>query len=88
MENYLFMNLQKTSSGRRSRVPYKRSVNAESNHTPVVEDPLPNPVVIEDNRVESDEYYKDTESTQSVEQTAASSSSTYDQVRELQVRYY
>jgi hypothetical protein len=88
MENYLFMILQKTSSGRRRRVQYKRSVNAESNHTPVVEDTLPNPVVIEDNRAESDEYSKATESTQSVEQTAASSSSTYDQVQELQVRYY
>ena len=87
MENYLFMNLQKTSSGRR-RVKYKRSVNAESNHTPIVEDTLPNPVVIEDNRAESNEYYKDTKSTRSVEQTTASSSSAYDQVRELQVRYY
>ena len=87
MENYLFMNLQKTSSGRR-RVKCKRSVNAESNHTPIVEDTLPNPVVIEDNRAESNEYYKDTKSTRSVEQTTASSSSAYDQVRELQVRYY
>ena len=56
MENYLFMNLQKTSSGRRRSVQYKKSVNAESNHTLVVEDTLPNPVVIEDNRAESDEY--------------------------------
>ena len=56
MENYLFMNLHKTSSGRGRRVQYKRSANGESNHTPVVGDTLPNPVVIEDNRAESDEY--------------------------------